>query len=411
MSKRVRLTQEEAKILGLEFREPSKHGNNKYRLNEEKYSELLLLRNNSSTPSNNYKMKPSVVLSAWNNNTSTMMDIDEYCKRYKLPLKDITSYKLVSHTGTPFYNIVFKTIVEKIKDDLTEEFITDTIRKLIVPVKVKEYSINLDYQKFDRLIYTDCHIGMDTNKGGSALYPVVWDKDRLMIRLNVMVNHVRINKKGDLLVVDDLGDLLDGWDEQTVRKGHHLPQNMDNKQAFDAALMFKVTMAQELANIYDHIQFNNICEDNHSGSFGYIVNSAFKQIIETQFKDRISVINHEQFINHYTVFDKHFVISHGKDSKNLKFGFKPHLDPKQIEKIDQYIKYHNLYDGKLIEFSKGDSHQLLFDMASSDDFDYMNYLALSPSSEWVQTNFKKGRSGFVIQNHEGKNRTITPYFF
>ena len=47
------------------------------------------------------------VLSAWNDK-GYMMDIDQYCEHYQLPRKDIKSYKLVSHTGTPYYNILFK---------------------------------------------------------------------------------------------------------------------------------------------------------------------------------------------------------------------------------------------------------------------------------------------------------------
>ena len=109
-----------------------------------------------------------------------------------------------------------------------------------------------------------------------------------------------------------------------------------------------------------------------------------------------------------------FVISHGKDSKSLKFGFKPVLDSKQIEKIDQYIKQNEIYKQcDFIEFSKGDSHQLILDYATSDDFDYCNYLAFSPSSEWVQTNFKKGRSGFVFSNvdYNDNLKDIKTYYF
>ena len=47
------------------------------------------------------------VLSAWNDG-GYMMCINEYCTHYKLPRNDIYSYKLVSHTVTPFYNIQFK---------------------------------------------------------------------------------------------------------------------------------------------------------------------------------------------------------------------------------------------------------------------------------------------------------------
>ena len=84
---------------------------------------------------------------------------------------------------------------------------------------------------------------------------------------------------------------------------------------------------------------------------------------------------------------------------------------KQIEKIDQYCKQYGLYkNSKRIIFKKGDSHQTVFDMASSDDFDYFNYPALSPSSQWVQQNFKKGRRGFVLEDFTGLESTMDTKF-
>lgn len=71
----------------------------------------------SKTTPNDYKEKPSFVLSAWSDQ-GKMMEIDEYCQHYNLPRQDISSYKLVSHTGTPFYNIVFKEQTETSGIDL-----------------------------------------------------------------------------------------------------------------------------------------------------------------------------------------------------------------------------------------------------------------------------------------------------
>ena len=53
------------------------------------------------------------------------------------------------------------------------------------------------------------------------------------------------------------------------------------------------------------------------------------------------------------------------------------------------------------------------DMSSSDDFNYISYPAFSPSSEFIQTNYKKGRSGYVIQQgHFYKEEVvIKPVFF
>jgi len=49
---------------------------------------------------------------------------------------------------------------------------------------------------------------------------------------------------------------------------------------------------------------------------------------------------------------------------------------------------------------------------TSDMFNYYNYPAFSPSSEWVQTNFKKGMSGFEFFNFNEKgNKTHHPYKF
>lgn len=370
-----------------------------------KYSPDVIVKN--ETKPNDYK-KP-FVLSAWSDK-GYMMSIDQYCEHYKLPRKDITSYKLVSHTGTPFYNIVFKeNVLEK---EIDYSFFEEVVRKNVS--RISKDSVNfIDTPYFDKLVYTDVHIGMTPNESGYALYGSDWDEKELNKRLEKTINYVLSNKKGNMLLIDELGDFLDGYNGETTRKGHDLPQNMDNQEMFDVGLSFKIRMIDELVNHYEQIVVNNICEDNHAGSFGYIVNSAFKLFIEYKYSN-VKVNNHRKFINHYFIGDHCFVISHGKDSKSLKFGFKPHLDSKQIEKIDQYLKQNGIYKkAKYITFCKGDSHLLLFDLCSSDDFDYFNYLAYSPSSEWVQTNFKKGRSGFVLEHipFKSNEKILKPYFF
>ena len=78
------------------------------------------------------------------------------------------------------------------------------------------------------------------------------------------------------------------------------------------------------------------------------------------------------------------------------------MNVENAEKIDQYLKQNKIYkEAELIIFCKGDSHQLLFDMCTSDDFYYFNYPALSPSSNWIKNNFKKGRRGFVLESFNG----------
>ena len=425
---RRRLTIEEAILLKLNVKEKQKNkGNPKYGLTQEQLDKLNEFRNKeqinniikyskqpqklkveSETKPNDYN-KP-FVLSALDNN-GFIMNIDKYSECYNLPRKDITSYKLITHTGTPYYNIVFRENLE-ISKEINYDFINEIVSKHIKPIKYTPL-FQGNGNNFDRLVYCDAHIGMTPNENGYSLYGGKWNKSEIYKRLEEMCLFIKQNSNTNTLVIDDLGDFLDGWDGETTRKGHKLPQNMDNEEMFDVGVYFKVKMIDILINYYDKIIVNNICEDNHAGSFGYVVNSAFKSIVEQKYSN-VKVTNHRKFINHYFIGKHCFVISHGKDSKSLKFGFKPQLDPKQAEKIDQYLKQNNIYkDAEFIEFSKGDSHQLLLDYCTSDDFDYCNYHAFSPSSEWVQTNFKKGRSGFVFSNIEYDNniKNINPYFF
>ena len=55
------------------------------------------------------------------------------------------------------------------------------------------------------------------------------------------------------------------------------------------------------------IKLNNICEDNHAGAFGYVVNSAVKQILEQKYKN-VYVNNMRKFINHYFIGTHCFIL-------------------------------------------------------------------------------------------------------
>jgi len=264
---------------------------------------------------------------------------------------------------------------------------------------IKKPSVNTAL--FDRLVYTDTHVGMMIED--YSLYGGLWNEFELDKMCDKMIEHTILNRKAKVLYIDELGDFCDGFNAQTARGGHHLPQNMDNQKAFDVGLKFKIKLIQSLVPYYDSIICHNVCEDNHAASFGYTLNSAFKTAIEMMLP-KVQVINFRKFIDYYKVGKYTFVLSHGKDSKSLKFGFKPKLDKIQENKIDNYLDRNGLKG--IIEFSKGDSHQYLFDSSTAQRFSYYNYPALSPSSSWVQVNFQQGISGFVSFNYYEDRKVI-----
>lgn len=377
------------------------------------------LENTTETDTNQYKNDTEesniefFMPSAWDTEKNRFLSIDEYCDKYGLPKDQVRSSKLVAHLEKHMiYNIAFNPTLNE-QTGIDEEFIENVIRKHIEPLTIT--SNNLGSKDWvDRVVITDVHISMDTtgSRNITPLYEGDWNKEILFERLNILIQHIKMFQKSNTLIIDELGDFLDGLFSQTTRKGHELPQNMSDKESFEVGVEFKIKLIESLLHTYDKIICNNITEDNHSGVFGYFVNSTVKKIIESKYSN-VEYILMERFINHYSVGEHTFLLTHGKESESLRFGFKPVLDHKQIEKIDQYCKEYQLYDGKNIEFSKGDSHQAMFDYTTSNDFDYCNYPAFSPASNWVKTNFKNSKSGFFMQNIElnGNIKINIPYWF
>ena len=390
------LTDKEALTLGLKLnKKQGKRTKARYRITKNQWLEVLENRNklNSRKFVETIKKygKEGELLSTTEKLQSEPIEAPDGFEIIKVSTSKTTGQQWVQYAKKKEKNFIDK--------EIDYNFISEIVKKHINPVEKTNLSFR-NSETFDRLIYTDVHIGMTPNKDGFALYDLKWDEQEILQACKEMALTVVNNKKSSSLYIDELGDFLDGWDAQTTRKGHALPQNMDNQKAFDVAVKFKVSLVDELINYYNEITLNNICEDNHAGSFGYVVNSAVKQILEQKYKN-VYVNNMRKFINHYFVGKHCFILTHGKDSKNLKFGFKPQLDPKQSEKIDQYCKENGIYKkAEFIEFCKGDSHQAMYDYSTSNDFKYNNYPAFSPASEWVQTNFKKSKQGFVFETIE-----------
>lgn len=357
----------------------------------------------------------SFMPSAWDAGKNRFLNIDEYCDTYGLPKEAVRSSKLVAHMEKHMiYNIAFNPTINE-QTGIDKDFIADIISTYITSkVEVPKKGFG-DDSYTDRLIITDIHIGMSTEGGRNVvpLYDGLWNEKVLYERLDELMVHVAKYQKSNTIIVDELGDYVDGLFGETTRKGHHLPQNMSDKECFKVAIKFKIDLIERLLGLYDKVICNNITEDNHSGVYGFFVNFAVKTLIDIKYPDNVEYNICEKFINHYSIGPHTFIISHGKDSEALKFGFKAILDTKQAEKIDKYCKEYRLYNGNTIEFSKGDSHQMILDYTTSTDFDYCSYPAFSRPSNWVKSNFGKSRSGFVMQNLDMKStvKVNVPYFF
>lgn len=392
----------------------------KYRLRLSRFIDKVDVETDTDTDTCQYENEEDLeplMPSAWDEESQRFLDIDEFCEKYNLPAHLVRSSKLVSHNSSHMtYNIAFNQSVREV-ENLALEDIERIVSEHIKPVslsRTKGPKKSYD-ETFDRLVFTDVHIGMDPtgSRNITPLYEQKWDREELESRRSQMVDFVLDNKRSSSIVVDELGDFLDGYDSKTSRGGHDLPQNLSDIESYEAGIEFLVRIGDELAPEYLEVEFNFITDSNHGGpTFDYFVKYSAKAILELKYKN-VKCNLMTKFINHYQKDSHLFILSHGKDSEALKFGFKPHPDHKSLNSIDLYCKNNGLYGDKFIEFSKGDSHQYVSDLTASNDFDYCSYPAFSPSSNWISTNYKNTKSGFVFQTivRDRNIKSSTPYFF
>ena len=273
---RVRLSKSEAEYLNLKVKENDKGRKNaRYNISQDQYDEITKIR---TTP-NKRKFVETIkkldkkgnLISSTEKLQSKPIDVPDNFEVIKVSTSKTTGQQWVQYAPKKetieeaVESFDFKSIIEKYISPIDN----------YPPIVIRKSPYKKD---FDKLVITDVHIGMDTDIDNNTMYKGEWNKKELFKTADIIIQKTLEEQESNILYIDELGDLLDGFNAQTTRGGHSLPQNMTNEEAFDNALEFKLKILYGLIGNYDKIHFNNICNDNHSGAFGYFVNEAFKQI-------------------------------------------------------------------------------------------------------------------------------------
>lgn len=263
----------------------------------------------------------------------------------------------------------------------------------------------------------DMHVGMEPNPNQRALFGYEYNAEIFNQHLEKVYHAIlkehALYGKFDVLVLDDLGDGLDGWNGLTTRGGHELPQNMDNETAFKTYVFGKLDLIERLhkAGIANKIYVRNVTQCNHSGSFGYTANIAIQMLLERIYaKSDIEYIIMERFMEHFEYGDHCFILTHGKDPKYMKKGLPLKLTDFAAKFISDYIEHYSI-NSKYIHIEKGDLHQVGFEKTKR--FDYRNFMSFAPPSSYSQYNYGDGYGGFSVQVVPKFSNEIshTDYFF
>lgn len=234
---------------------------------------------------------------------------------------------------------------------------------------------------------SDMHVGAKTQN--DSIYENKYDEvefnSRLMRTCDEIVRQHEIFGRFDRLIICNLGDSLDGYNAETTRGGHGLPQNMSNKEQFDVFVngmikLFNTLYDLDLAN---HIDYMCVGDANHDGDFGYAANRTVETYLIGKYPD-MSVRVFYKFIEHFEYGQHTFILTHGKDKEDKPSGFKLNLDVNTELYFDEYLCNKNI-NTKNIHVVSGDLHQTSINYAKR--FRYKKVSSLYGSSKWIHSNF------------------------
>lgn len=333
------------------------------------------------------------------------LSADEIIRKFKI---DTTQWKLQSYwnkekQGGGYFvsaNICRLKPMEASKEDFEA-----IIRKVFndTPFTKSPRTVTKTNDKALFVYTSDKHIGAYVS--GEAIYENNYDALTFAQRMRGLVDEilymVQVYGTFSDIFIMDMGDALDGQDRQTTRGGHALPQNMSNKAAFETYLAVHKNFFDEIitAGVAANYHAYNLTEDNHAGDFGYYATRALEQYLNLRYP-QLKTYTISKFVEHFTYGSHTFILTHGKDSEDMKHGFPLQLNDKAENFIHKYIRYHNI-ESDNIHFIKGDLHQ----EASQDtsEFRYRNVLSMFGSSKWMMNNFsatsKGGCSMEVVEKH------------
>lgn len=257
----------------------------------------------------------------------------------------------------------------------------------IKPVKIENSGIVSD--KSIMLHLSDLHIGAKCES--DTVYENEWNEEICTARLNKVLSKLTNFGKFDTIVINLLGDMLDGMDGQTARRDHIMPQNMDNMQQVESFLRIMHTFIASMysARLAKNIIIYSVKEGNHDGNFGNLATRLLLAELNAKYPD-IQTKIFSEFFGTYEFSGKTFVITHGKDAKFMKRGLPANLDEKTKVRIYEWLNYEKIHADK-VYFIKGDLHTE--NINSCNSLDYRNVLSLFGASDYSNYNFSRNQYG------------------
>lgn len=290
----------------------------------------------------------------------------------------------------------YNNLVKKVVGD---EMVSDQIKKMYEEIDFSNlpqfiYTPNKSVSKGTALMlhFTDFHIGSKVSQ--YSLYENNWNEEELYKRASIILEGIKsYGFKFDTIVINLLGDMMDGQGGFTTRGGHPLPQNMDDDDQIAAYTKFMIWFVKELyiQELAGEIKLYSVKSGNHDGVMYQMATTALLATLRLMFPDFVSETSiFKEPMGSYTFKGRRFVIFHGKDEKYMKRPWPLTIDKPTQLFIETWLRKNQFVENE-IHILKGDLHQEA--LSVTDMFTYRSNPSIYGSSDHSQMNYTPVRIG------------------
>lgn len=234
---------------------------------------------------------------------------------------------------------------------------------------------------------SDLHVGACLESG--SLYNNEWNEVELKRRMFELAQKISSFEHLDNLVINILGDSLDGMDRMTARRDHVMPQNMDNKKQVTTFLNIMLEFIGKCTGLTNNILIYCVPCGNHGGDYEWLAHQALQYAVNAKFP-QIQFTLFDKFYGYYEFQNEKFLICHGKDSRFMKKPLPLNLDDHTSTMLRDYMDNNQIY-GNNIHIVKGDLHSN--NLNANRKFTYRNVLSLFGNSDYSMYNFPTNNYG------------------
>lgn len=160
------------------------------------------------------------------------------------------------------------------------------------------------------LYLADMHIGSKCES--NTLYPNPYTKEEIERRLNALFNKIKEYGFYNKIIINLMGDSLDGMDNQTARRDHFMPQEMDNMEQLETFLELTTKFILNCKTIANNIDVYSVKCGNHGGFWEYTANLALQNALKVIAPD-VKFTLFKDYFGAYTVNNEVIIIHHGKN--------------------------------------------------------------------------------------------------